>query len=131
MIKTIIRGVFSNSIALIATPYVVTGFIIDQNLQAVLIAAAVLTAMHYVVKPLIQIISFPINFVTLGFFGWFINSIVLFITAYFIAAININPGDLNMTMIGIPIIELSWIFTLIAAATLISMINWTLKKVLL
>ena len=59
---------------------------------------------------------------------------MLWLTSYLVGGINIEPGILTINHFGIslPTIALtSWYLTLFAAAILINLINWILRKILL
>lgn len=134
MIKNFIQSIVATAIALITTPYIVTGFRIDNNVETILIASVVLVLVNFFVKPLVNLISFPINMITLGFFSLIINGLMLYITAYLVGGMSIESGMFTINYFGIdlPTIALtSWYITIVAAATLISGINWILRKILL
>ena len=134
MVKNFLQSIVATAIALIATPYIVTGFQINNNVETILIAAVVLVLVNFFVKPLVNLVSFPINMVTLGFFSLIINGLMLYITAYLVGGITIETGTLYFNYFGVnlPSISLaSEYITLVAAATLISAINWILRKILL
>lgn len=131
-IKGAIRTIVSNSAALLAASYLIDGFSIEPNLQTVLTGAVVLSLVNIILKPILKIITFPINAVTLGFFGIIINAILLYITAYFVNGIQITGGFFSIDILGITIPEmyLSWVPNLILSSFVISAINWILRKVI-
>lgn len=134
MVKNFLQSVVATAIALIATPYIVTGFQIDNNVETILIAAVVLVLVNFFVKPLVNLVSFPINMVTLGFFSLIINGLMLYITAYLVGGITIEAGTLYFNYFGINLPSFSIpseYITLVAASTLIGGINWILRKILL
>jgi len=71
--------------AISITAYLVPGFIID-NLTAAVIAAIVIGVINLFIKPIIQIITLPITFLTLGLFSLVLNVLLLMLAA------NITPG---------------------------------------
>ncbi|OGC46975.1 hypothetical protein A2713_00535 [candidate division WWE3 bacterium RIFCSPHIGHO2_01_FULL_35_17] len=132
-IKNILRSVVSNAVAIFATSYLIDGFNVAGNLQVIGIGAIVLGLVNIFVKPILKIISFPINIITLGFFNWFINAIVIYLTVYLVEGISISEGFFSFNYLGIviPEIYLSWFWTLIAASVSIGIINWLIRKILL
>ena len=132
-IKSILRSVVSNAIAIVVTSYIVDGFNVDLNVQAIGIGAIVLGLVNIFIKPLLKIVSFPINVITLGFFNWIINALVIYITVYLVQGISISDGTFSINYAGIiiPEIYLSWFWTLIAASVSIGIINWITRKILL
>lgn len=74
-----------NILALVVTSFLVPGFTVT-NLTAALIAAVVIGTINTFIKPIIKLITLPINFLTLGLFGLIINVLLL------MAAAAITPG---------------------------------------
>lgn len=68
------------ALALLAIPYIVPGVQI-ANLGTALVAAAVLGLINVVIKPLLVILTLPINVLTLGLFTLVINAILLKLAA--------------------------------------------------
>jgi len=132
-IKSIIRAIVSNAIALVATSFLLEGFNIDLSFNIILVGAVVLGLVNLFIRPVLKIISFPINIVTLGFFGWLINAILLYLTIYLVEGLTISGGTFSFNYLGIMIPEmyLSWFWTLVVASFSIGIINWILKKILL
>ena len=132
-IKSILRSVVANGIALVATSYLISGFEIDNNPQIIAFGAIVLGLVNIFVKPILKIISFPINVVTLGIFNWVINAIIIYITISLVDGISVSSGTFSFDYFGIviPEIFLSWFWTLVAASVSIGVINWIIRKILL
>ena len=131
-IKGAIRTVISNASALLAASYLIDGFSIKPNTQTILTGAIVLSLVNIILKPILKIITFPINAVTLGFFGIIINAVLLYVTAYFVSGIQITGGLFSINALGItiPEIYLSWVPNLILSSFVISVVNWILRKVI-
>lgn len=132
-IKKILRKICSNGIAIVATSMLVEGFKVEMDYYVIGVAAIVLGLVNFFIKPIIKIISFPINAVTLGFFGVVINAALLYLVVYLIDGLEVTSGNFSLDLAGlvIPEIHLSWPWTLGLSAILIGMINWILRKVLL
>jgi len=131
-LKTPIRSVASNAISLIATSYLVDGFHISMDYMTILLGGFILSLVNFLVKPILKIISFPINIVTLGFFGFVINAILLYIVIYFVDGVKITDGIIKLTIpsFGLTQLGLPPLGILVVAATVISIINWILKKLI-
>lgn len=81
MIKLIIKW-FLFALVIMATCYL-PGVKVDGFEYAMLIAA-VLTILNIFVKPVLKLITFPINLLTFGLFNFSINFVLLLLVAYFI-----------------------------------------------
>ncbi len=135
MVKNFIRSIVATGLALVLTPFIVTAFQIDNSVATVVIAAVVLVLVNFFIKPVVTLVSFPINFITLGFFSVVISAAMLFLTSYLVGGINIaETGILTINYFGInlPTIALSsWYLNIISAAMVISTITWILRKIVL
>ena len=85
----ILITLFLNALALLATAYLVPGFKVDSFTTA-LLAAIVLGVINTFVKPILTIITLPINFLTLGLFTFVINAVVLYLTTLVVPGFMID-----------------------------------------
>ena len=133
IIKSNLRWIVSNAIALLVVAYLIDGFSVKTDFVVVTVAAVVLGLVNFIVKPVLKAISFPINFLTLGFFNLLINAFLLLIVVKVVDGISVTDGVIGLDYAGIiiPNTELPWYIILLISATLISVINWILKKILL
>lgn len=131
-LKKPFRILVSNAAALMFSSYLIDGFEIDRSFQVIAISAAVLSLVNLFVKPILKAISFPINIVTLGLFGLIVNAALLYLTIYLVDGITISSGAVYIDFYGliIPKMHLTWHWILLLTATIISSINWLLKKVI-
>ncbi len=86
---------FITTLAIFALPYFVAGISVHSILTAVIVAAC-LVFLNMVVKPVVTLLTLPLNILTLGLFSiiingaffWFVAQIITgFTVANFIAAI--------------------------------------------
>lgn len=68
-----------NAFALIITSKIVPGFVVSDFTVAVL-AAIVLGVVNTFIKPILVLLTAPINLLTLGLFTFVINALMLYIT---------------------------------------------------
>ncbi len=59
-------------------------FIEVTGVQAALAAALVLALVNAFIRPVVMVLTLPINFMTLGLFTLVINALMLYITAYWV-----------------------------------------------
>lgn len=89
--KTIMRSIAIYLFALYFIPQIVPGFTIDGGLQTLLIGAIVLALMFLILKPILNIISFPVNMVTLGLFSIITNAFILYLLTILVPNITVQP----------------------------------------
>lgn len=133
MIKKIIRWVISNCLALVLTSYLIEGFNLELNPITILSASLILMLVQLIVRPVIRLISFPLNVVTLGFFEFIVNLLLLYLVVFLIDGLTIEPGYINLGYFGVIMKEIplpSKFTVLVASATSISIINWLLRLVI-
>lgn len=84
MLNTILRWI-AFALAIIFVAWIVPGISVDNFLSAMLVCV-VLALINTFIKPLLQLISFPITILTLGLFTFVINALLLMFAGY------ITPG---------------------------------------
>lgn len=79
-----------NAAALIITAYIVPGFEIIGGVTTAILAAIVLGVINTFIKPILVILTAPLNFLTLGLFTFVINAIVLWLGTVFVKGIVLD-----------------------------------------
>jgi putative membrane protein len=99
------------SIAVYATTFIVSGIKVDPIYMA-LIVGACLTLFNMFIKPIVNILTLPINLITLGIFSLVINGVLFWYLGTLIKGFEVTT--FTAAFVG---------------ALLVSVINWLLKKV--
>jgi len=99
------------SLAVFATTFIISGISVDP-IWVSLIVGACLTLFNMIIKPIINILTLPINILTLGLFSLVINGILFWYLGTLIDGFNVTTY--TAAFVG---------------ALLVSVINWILKKV--
>jgi len=111
-----IRGILSlvlNAVALLFVAQIFDGFTIESFWTAV-IASLILAILNAIVKPILKLLTLPINIMTLGLFTFVINGLTLMMTQAILT-------DFVIDGFGIAIL----------AAIVLSIINLILDKTIL
>lgn len=87
MIKIIVR-VLIFSLAVFVASYFVNGVFVTGVVPA-LIAGALLSILHFIIKPVLQIITLPINLITFGLFALILNSIFFWFVSTLIPGLSV------------------------------------------
>jgi len=101
---------FINALAFYITSYIIPGMVIG-GWQTLLVIAVVWGILTVVIKPILVILTLPINILTLGLFTFVINAILLLMMS------NIVPG-FHITGFG----------TALLAAIVLTIVNGFLSK---
>lgn len=72
-----------NALALYITSYLVKGITVSGP-AALFLAAALLGIINAVIRPILIILTLPINILTLGLFTFFINGLMLWLVSFLI-----------------------------------------------
>ncbi len=99
------------SIAVFVTSKIISGITVDP-IWTVLIVGACLTLFNMIIKPVVNILTLPINIITLGLFSLVINGILFWYLGVLIEGFNVTT-----------------FYAAFVGALLVSIINWVLKKV--
>ena len=99
------------SLAVFATTKIISGIYIDP-IWVTLIVGACLTLFNMFIKPVINILTLPINMITLGLFSLVVNGALFWYLGTVITGFQVQT--FQAAFIG---------------ALLVSVINWVLKKV--
>ena len=112
----------------------VSGVVVEGGLLTLLIAGFSLTLLDLIVKPILNIISFPINLITLGLFSIVTNAIILYLLTVFVPGVVIKafafPGS-SIGGITITKMEFNTLTTFLIASFILSIIvttiNWLIE----
>lgn len=124
--KTIIRNTAIYTFALYFLPSIIPGVEIDGGFVTLLIGGFALAMMFLVLKPILNIISFPINLLTLGISSIFTNALILYLLTIFVVDISIVAFTYHATTVfgfGIPTIEFNTFFAYVYTAFILSLID--------
>lgn len=77
------------ALAVLAVPYLIPGIFVESFYVA-LVVAVVLAVLNLIVKPLIIVLTLPINILTLGLFTLVINAGLFWLAAYFVDGFTID-----------------------------------------
>lgn len=129
--KSLLRSFFINTAAIFFAAKVVSGLSYSDRWETLLWAGSSLTLVNLLVKPIIKILTLPINLLTLGIFSWAIDILMLFIVTLIVPGFSIQafffPGAslYGFVMPSFYVsIFLSFIFGSIAISFISSFLFW-------
>lgn len=85
----ILVALLLNALALIITANIVPGFRVADFTTAVL-AAIVLGVINTFIKPVLVVLTLPLNVLTLGLFSFVVNAVVLWLAAAVVSGLTIE-----------------------------------------
>lgn len=128
--KTILRNIAIYLLILYFLPQFIPGFTIEGGPWTFVIGATVLALMFLIIKPILTIISFPINFLTMGIFSILINALILYLLTIIVPNITVQPftyARADIFGVIIPKIQFNTFFAYVYSAFAIASISGALK----
>ena len=113
--------IIANLVAIIVVTELLTGVSVTGGFVAYLILAAVISLINWGVKPILNFLTLPINFLTLGLFNIVLNTILFYVVSLIVPGYEITAGE----FIGIatPIFVIpSWHTSLLATIVIGSLV---------
>jgi putative membrane protein len=85
----IIINLFIRTLAILITTYLVPGVEVDNWLTAIVLVV-ILGLLNTVVKPILVILTLPINLLTLGLFTFVINIVIVLLASKLVLGFTVN-----------------------------------------
>ncbi len=133
--KSVLRRIIYYSVALFITAQALEGVTVNGGLGEYLIGGIVLTILFFLVKPILNIITLPLNIITFGLFSFLTNAIILYLLTVVVPNISINAfTHRGFSFLGFvtPKLQVNGFFAFIAASVTLSLIvgflKWLIKK---
>ncbi len=130
--KHFFRSVVSFVFALWLTSALIPALTIAGSVWGMISAGLALAIMMILLKPLISLILLPVNILTLGLLGWFVNVIVLYLWSALVPQVSLQPWTFpGLTWGGfvVPPANLSYTWTLIIVSLVITAIVSVLTNI--
>lgn len=105
---------------------------IQGGVVGILSAGVVLTALMLLVRPILKVLIIPINFITFGIAGWFINAIILFLLTMVLPEVIVReytfPGFQYLGFV-IPSIKFNYLVSFLLVSVSITAIANILRTI--
>ena len=95
------------TLAILCSSILIPGIRVD-SLPTVIIAAALLGLINIFIKPVLIILTLPLNIITLGLFSFFINAFLLKLVAYLVTGFEVD-GFLAALLGALVISLVNWL----------------------
>jgi putative membrane protein len=133
--KAFLRTILFNSFSIFILSQALPGVKVHGGPVTLLFGGLALTLLLVLVKPVLNLLSLPLNIVTLGFFSVFTNIIIFYLLTILVVGISITdftyPG-ISYAGFVIPKIYVGTLFAFALASFLqslaVSFLTWLIKK---
>ena len=115
-----------NAVAILILSNLLPGVSFGGDLKTLLLAALILSLINVLVKPLLKIVLLPINLITFGIAGWFIQVITLYLTTLLVDGFSISEyvlGPATLMGITLPKVHFSGFWAYFGSAFTLSIIS--------
>lgn len=133
--KSILRRIVFYSVALFLVAQILEGVRVSGGLIEYVVGGTALSILFLLVKPILSIITLPLNIITLGLFSFLTNSIILYLLTILIPNISISAfkfSGFSFWGFVVPKLQVNNFFAFIIASVLLSFIvgflKWLTKK---
>lgn len=135
LMKTILRNTAVYSLALSLLDHISDGLVVEGGFSTYILGGLALCLLFMVLKPILNILSLPLNLVTLGLFSSLTNVIILYLATVFVPQIRVSSfifQGTNFAGFIIPQISFNTFFAFMVSALILSLIvgvtEWLIKK---
>lgn len=133
--KSLLRNTIIYAFALFATANIIEGFRVQGGFFVYVFAGLVLSLMLFILRPLLNLITMPINLITFGTFSFVSNVIILYLLTIFIPQISISAfifkgayfAGFAAPKIAFNII-LAYIISSLVLSAIVTGIEWLMSK---
>lgn len=128
--KTLLRRIAIYTFTLYLLPFLIPGVKISGGLETLFIGGAALALMFLVLKPVLNIVSFPVNLITLGLFSVITNAFILYLMTRFVDGVKITSfsySSIRYAGFSVPGFTLNIYLAFIFIAFVISIIESALS----
>jgi putative membrane protein len=126
--KHLLQKILLNLLAIVGVSLVAPGLSYQNDIKTLFLAALVLSFINAFLRPILKIILLPINILTLGVLGWFINVIILYLTTLIVPGFTIS--GFTLTLFGSTFILstfLAYIVISFFLSLFSTLISWIIK----
>ena len=88
--KSLIRMLILNVAVIFFAAFLLPGLSYSNNFQILILAAVALGLVNLVVRPIVRLVTLPINLLTLGIFSWVINVFLLYLVTRLIPGFEVS-----------------------------------------
>jgi len=106
----LIANLLVNGFAVFLADYFLEGIYI-KDFKTAIIVALVLGILNTFLKPIFELLAFPLNLLTLGFFRLLINGFIVFLASWFVSCFFVS-NFFWAVIFSIVLSIINWIFNL-------------------
>ena len=117
--KALIRRIAINTVVIFATAFIFPGLSYSDDIKVLVLAAAALVLVNLFIRPVVKLVTLPVNFMTLGVFSWLVNVLMLYIVTKLVPGFSVSAFRFEGFASGgftVPAMDLSVLWSFVAAS---------------
>lgn len=126
--KSLIRMLLLNIAVVFFAAWVLPGLSYSGDFTILILAAAVLGIINLIVRPIVKLVTLPINLLTLGIFSWVTNVLMLYLVTRLIPGFEVSAfyfGGLNYAGLSLSAMEVGLFSSYVISSFVISLLTST------
>jgi putative membrane protein len=132
--KKIVRNISIYTFALFLLPKLIPGVHLTGGLWTLFVGGIGLALMFLIIKPILTLISFPVNILSLGLFSMLTNALILYLLTIIVTGVSVEAFTYQRFEIWgfvIPALSFNTFFSYVYTAFVLSFIDtflsWLMK----
>jgi putative membrane protein len=124
--KSLLRTLLLNIAVVFFAAWILPGLSYSGNFQILVLAAVALGLVNMIVRPIVKLITLPINLLTLGIFSWLVNVLMLYLVTRLVPGFEIAAfhfGGWTYQGLILPAMEVGLLSSYILSSFLISLLT--------
>lgn len=133
--KSLIRNIAIYSFSLYLSTLILNGIRVTGGVTGYIFAGIVLYILFLILKPILSILSLPLNIITLGAFSFVVNAIILYLLTIFFTDVSVGAflyKGFSFAGFIVPKFSVNTFFAFIFASlvlsVIISVLKWIIKN---
>jgi len=133
--KSFLRNTLFNAFSIFLISQIISGLKVSGGLITYLFGGVALTLLLLILKPILNLLTLPLNIVTLGLFSFLVNVIIFYLLTILVVGISVTSftfQGISFAGFVIPKIYLNTFFAFVLVSFLqsiiVSLLIWLLKK---
>ena len=129
--RKITRQLILSIVSFFTVSYFYPGLNFEKT-QVLLIASVVFGLLGLTIKPVLKLVSLPLNLFTFGLFSFFSGALIIFIVSFFVAGFSVGGFDfpgVEISGFQVPAFYFLPVFSALLASILVSWLNTLLRWV--
>ena len=88
----LISRIIINALVIFITAFLLSGFTFSGSIFSLIMVGIVFGLVNAIIRPMVKLLTLPINVVTLGLFTLVINTLMLMLTVWFSGSLALEGG---------------------------------------